>query len=414
MSYIRILSSTMDSLAEIDDYESLLPIHRWHGIGEIELRINKYKKHVDKLVKGNLIVIGKDLHKVFIIKHREIELNEQGKASENWLIKGLSLKSVIGQRITVPPSHTAYDNKSANAETVMKHYVDRNVINPVDPKRKIHEVVLATNQNRGPQISWNSRFKNLAEEIAEISLTSGLGWDVYLDIDTKKWVFDVQVGKDLTVNQDILPPVIFSPQFESLQSLQYVESELNYKNIAFVAGQGEGVARRVIELGVSEGLARHELFIDARDIAETIEEEGEEPIPRPEVDIIRDLTARGNQQLAEMMQEEYLEGQILTPVKRTEYESRDFFFSPQQPAVEETNRVKVFSSFMYEEDYNLGDIVTVQNKDWGVTLDTRLTEIKEIYEAGGFKLEATFGNNRPTLIQKIKRELAQMSGEVRR
>ncbi|MED4461870.1 siphovirus ReqiPepy6 Gp37-like family protein [Metabacillus fastidiosus] len=390
---IRILSAAMDILGEIDNYESMFFIHRCHGIGEIELRINRYKKHVDKLLKGNLILVGSQLNKVFQLKHREIELDENGKITENWLIKGFALKVVVAQRITIPPNHTAYDNKQGNAETVMKHYVDRNIINLADPKRKIPELILAINQNRGTSISWQSRYKNLAEEMTEISLAAGLGWDVYLDIQQKKWVFDVFEGRNLTVNQSINPPVIFSPQFESLKSLHYTESELNYKNIAYVAGQGEGVDRRVIELGNQSGLSRHELFIDARDIeeetdVETIDTEGNkvtEKVPRPEADIIKDLTDRGRRQLQEFLQEEYLEGQILTD-----------------------------SPFVYEKDYNLGDIVTVQSKDWGVTLDTRITEIKEIYEQSGFKIEAVFGNDRPTLIQKIKQELSQISGEVRR
>lgn len=165
--------------------------------------------------------------------------------------------------------------------------------------------------------------------------------------------------------------------------MHYVESKLNYRNVAYVAGQGEGVKRRVIIVGDAVGALRREVFIDARDVAE--ETEDDPPKQRPEKDIIRDLTNRGNQKLQEFLQEEYLEGQILT-----------------------------HSTFVYEEDYDLGDIVTVQNTDWGVTLNARITEIKEIYETSGFRIEAVFGNNRPTLIKKIKQELSQMSGEVRR
>lgn len=390
---IRILSSSMDILAEIDNYNSMFFIRRFHSIGELELRMNRYKKDADKLQRGNLILIGNDLNKVFVIKHREIELDENGKITENWLIKGLALKSVIAQRITVPPSHTGYDNKQGNAETVMKHYVDRNIINPVDVKRKIPQLVLAPNLNRGQSVSWSSRYKNLAEEMTDISLATGLGWDVSLDIHNKKWVFDVVEGRNLIANQSINPPVIFSPQFESLKSLHYTESEMNYKNIAYVAGQGEGVDRRVIELGIDTGLNRHEVFIDARDVSEEDDVEvtdGEgntttEKVPRPEKEIIKDLTDRGNQQLDQLSQEHYLEGQILTN-----------------------------SPFVYQKDYDLGDNVTIQNKEWNITMDARITEIKEIYEESGFNIEGTFGNDIPTLIKKIKQEFAQISGEVRR
>lgn len=379
MQPIRIISPDFQLLGEIDNYESMLPVFSFHGVGSIELRINRYKKYVEHLIKNNIIMINPK--KAFIIKHREIELDENGKITENWLIKGLALKAVIGQRITVPPSTTAYDNKQGDAETVMKHYIDTNVVNPLDPKRKIENVIIAPNQNRGSSISWQSRFKNLAEEISSISLNTGLGWDIYIDTKLKKWVFDVVEGKDLTVNQSENPPVIFSPQFDSLKQLAYTESELNFKNAAYVGGQGEGADRRIVEIGTNTNLERHEIFIDARDV----KEKDEDDQPLPEQTIVQNLTDRGQQQLNELLHEEYLEGQILT-----------------------------MSPFKYEVDYNLGDIVTVQNKDWLVTMDTRITEIKEIYESTGYRIEAVFGNDRPTLIKKIKQELSQISNEVRR
>ena len=378
---IRVLSRNMDILGEIDDYESMFFTRSWHGIGSIELRINRYKKYADTLLKNNLILVGRDLNKVFIIKHREIELDSDGKITENWLIKGYALKSIVAQRLTIPPSHTAYDNKSGSYETVMKHYVNNHLVNPVDIKRKITNLIIAPDQQRGGYISYSSRFKNVAEEQSTLSLSSGLGWDVLLDLDNKRFVFDVFAGRDLTQSQSSNPPVIFSPQFDSIETMSFAQSELNYKNVAYVAGLGEGVERRVVEIGDFAGLDRHELFIDARDVAET-DDEGN---PIPEEQIIQSLIDRGQQKLKEMMQEEYLEGQILTK-----------------------------SPFVYEKDYDLGDIVTIQNLDWGVTLDARITEIKEIYEPSGFKLEATFGNNKPTLIQKIKQELSQISGELRK
>jgi hypothetical protein len=381
MKPIRILTPVLDLLAEIDDYESLLFTRRWHEVGEFELRINRHKRHTELLQRGNLIMLGASRNKVGIIRHREIELDENGKKTENWLIKGIALKGVTAQRITVPPVGDSHDRASGAAETVMKRYVDNHIVNPVDVKRKIDMLVIASDQQRGSQISWESRFKNLADELIEISKASGLGWDVILDFEQKKWIFDVFEGRDLTVNQSVNPPVIFSPQFESLKQLSFVESDYNYKNYGYIAGQGEGEERRVVEVGEAEGLSRIETFIDSRDISE----EDESGQALPEEQVIAKLRERGQQKLSEFAQEFFLEGQILTN-----------------------------SPFAYEKDYDLGDIVTIQNREWGVTRDARITEIKEIYEPGGFQIEATFGESRPTLVKKLKQELAQISGEVRK
>ncbi|WP_281168138.1 Gp37-like protein [Desulfoscipio gibsoniae] len=52
--------------------------------------------------------------------------------------------------------------------------------------------------------------------------------------------------------------------------------------------------------------------------------------------------------------------------------------------------------FQYEVDWDSGDLVTVQNKAWNLTMDTRITEVEETYETGGFKLNVTFGHTLPS------------------
>lgn len=373
-------------LGEIDRYESLQITRSWHGIGDIEMRVNRYIKHVDKLRRGIIIFPHAYLNKGCVIRHKEIELDENGKATENWIIRAMSLKEWVSQRLTMPPEEKAYDRITADVETVMVHYIKNNVTNPTNPKRKLDGIVQGENNKRGETIEWQSRYKNLAEELGKIGLQSGLGWNIEIDYENQQFVFKVLEGRNLTASQSDLPPAIFSPEFNTLGELSYTESELEYKNCAIVAGQGEGAERRIVETGDSDssGFERYELFVDARDVSEETEpEDGEEPKPRPEQDIINDLLNRGEQKLSEHEQEIYMEGQTLTK-----------------------------SRLEYEKDYNLGDIVTLQNKGWGITMDSRITEVKEIYEADGSKIELTFGNDRPTLIDKIKQEMSGMQQEL--
>ena len=115
----------------------------------------------------------------------------------------------------------------------------------------------------------------------------------------------------------------------------------------------------------------------ARDVAETTKSEGSNgEIPIPETEIIAQLNDRGNKSLSEMDKIVSFESEILT-----------------------------YGPFIYEQDWDLGDIVTVQDKKWGLTLNTPIPEVKEIYAASGFRLEATFGKTVPTLIEKIKKTI---------
>ena len=85
---------------------------------------------------------------------------------------------------------------------------------------------------------------------------------------------------------------------------------------------------------------------------------------------------RGMQKLAEYEKVQAFEGEILTQ-----------------------------SNLVYEEDYDLGDIVTIHSPEWGVIVNNRIESITEIYEQGGFRLEAAFGTEIPSFSRTLKKEL---------
>ena len=80
--------------------------------------------------------------------------------------------------------------------------------------------------NRGSQIKWESRYKNVAEELENIGQIGNLGWTVYADIPRNKFIFDVVEGKDLIQeNADGNHPVFFSPDFSTVESQNFVNSD---------------------------------------------------------------------------------------------------------------------------------------------------------------------------------------------
>lgn len=374
MQPIRILTTDFQFLGEIDDYESLQFTRRFHKPGEFEIHINVNKNLTETLQEDHLIYLSPI--KVGVIRHRELSKEN----TETLVIKGYTLKGILSRRITVPPIGQGFDKMNSNAEAVIKYFIRQNAVNPVDPKRIIPNLVISNNLNRGPTVDWQSRYKNLVEEIETISNTAGIGWDVYLDFENQRFVFDVKESRNLTASQSQLPPVIFSIDFDNIKNQRFTDSSINHKNFGYVGGQGEEEERRIVEVGHTAGLDRIEEFIDARDVSETITletEDGSQEVPIAIPDIIASLTERGNQKLQELKKIQSFESEILT-----------------------------YGPFVYEQDWDLGDIVTVQDKKWGITLDTPIPEVKEIYEASGFRLEATFGNTVPTLVEKIKKTIA--------
>jgi len=341
---LNIIDRDFNFLGQIDNYESFIMTKKWYSVGSFELHLHEDNNFADKLIKENIIFTNEK--KAYVILHRELNSTD-GKL----VVKGLELKSYLGRWLVFPPAGQAYFRVNSNVETIIKEYVAATL-----QRKGITNIVVAPNQNRGVTTTYQSRYKNLADELEKLSLASGLGWDITLDIENKRFVFDVYEGQDRTANQDILPPAIFSIEYDNVAEQTLIDSRMNYANVAVVAGQGEGVDRAITIVGDAEGLDSFELFVDARDI------ENEE-----------DLPVRGGQKLAEVQEV--------------------FTFD---------SRVSTDKNLIYEEDFELGDIVTIQNKKWNVTTDRRITEVTEIYEKDGFKLDVTFGESIPTIKDMIK------------
>ncbi|NGP59973.1 hypothetical protein FLT15_16935 [Paenibacillus thiaminolyticus] len=241
----------------------------------------------------------------------------------------------------------------------MKHYVNNHVVKAPMQRAStpigISVFVCAPDLQRGKYTPWQTRYEQLEQVIQAIAEWCDIGWLVRLDFAARKWVFDVVEGRNLTTSQRALPPVIFSHEYDNIQSQQYVDSLLQFKNTGYAGGKGEDEDRVMQMVGGASGLDRREVFLDCSSAEDAIE-----------------LAEMGEQKLSELKQIQTYNGIVLN-----------------------TN------SFQYEKDWDLGDIVTLQNARWGLTMDARITEVKEIYEPAS-KIEIVLGNEIPTITKYVK------------
>lgn len=350
MQPVRIIDMDFNLLGEIDNYESLQFTRRHFRAGEFELHIAIGKRYVDQLLKDRVIFLGNQQHKAGYIVSREVKLNEDG--SETVIVKGPTLGGVLDRRLTIADS---YDRFRGAAETLMKHYVNRHIVDGVYPERKMPFFICAPDQARGIETPWQTRYEPLDHVITEIANWCELGWQVSLDFDTKKWVFDVRTGRDLTVDQSVNPPVIFSRGFDNVSSQQFIDSDASYRNVGYAGGPGEEEDQTVLVIGTASGFDRREVYLDASEAADAAE-----------------IAELGEVKLAGYRQIKTFDGKVIDT-----------------------------GSFIYEQDWDLGDIVTLQNLDWGLQSNTRIIEVREIYEQE-VKIEVLLGDEIPTITSVVR------------
>lgn len=361
---IYIFNKDLNPLGVVDTFYSLSWIRRYHETGRFELHLALTHKNLDLFEIGNIIYKpGND--EAGVIDYRNLSQDVEGH--ETLVLTGSFATGYLDRRII-----WGQEIINGTAENAMRTLVTKHAINPTNTDRKIPNLILGEVKGYTERIDYQISYANLLEELQGISKLSGIGFKTVLDIHAEKFVFELYKGLDRTIYQATNSPAIFSNEYENVFEQEYVNSIDNYRNIVLIAGEGEGTDRKSAVIGTGLGLDRYELYIDARDLRQ----EDEDGNPITDADYLAMLKDRGQ-------------------IKLQEYKKLETF--------ESTINV-THGNLKYKEDFDLGDIVTVMNKNWNVLVNPRITEIKEIYEPGKSEVYVTFGDKVPTLIDKIKRE----------
>lgn len=360
---IYIFDRALNFKGIVDNFMSLQWTRRYYKSGEFELRCPLTTESLSLLQRENIIYKKDDIEAGYI-EFRQLQQDQEGK--EILIVKGKFLTGYLNRRII-------WGTKIINdtCEKAMRILVEDNCINPTDTNRIIPNLVLGTLNNFTGSVNYQVSYKNLADEIENLSNISNLGHRINFDITNKKMIFDVYKGLDRSVNQSTNPRAIFSKEFENILEQEYVDSLNNYKNVALIGGIGEGALRKLATVGSSTGLDRFELFNDQKSLSNVVNN-----VTMSDEEYTNLLIGKGNETLAETKEIQTFE-----------------------------SKINLNSSLKYRTDFDLGDIVTCLSKRWEVTLDTRITEIEEVYEEQGQQINIVFGNNIPTLIDKIKQKI---------
>lgn len=348
---IKIFSPDISLLGEIDLFNSLIFNRSYSDIeSDFQLITEVTVKNINLLKKNNLIMINNDNEKVGIIRHSKIDLTEDGK--EILLVKGFSIDNILNNRI-VYISNNESETKFAGTDVdLIEKLINENFINPVDVDRRIDNLVLDIDKSLGVDILWqiNSN-KFVGDTITEVCKSTNLGYKIYLDFNIKKLVLTLYKGHDLSDR------VVFNPALDNIKNMRYTHSNIDYKNTLYI----QTTNKNAITINnysidkINKGVDRFEGFYN----------QGEINADESFEDVIEQYF--NNNQLVES-----IEGDIIST-----------------------------SLFTYKKDFNIGDVVTVRNKKWGISKDLRITNETNIYESNP-RITFTFGEPAPTLARKIK------------
>lgn len=344
-----LLDKNLKRIEIIEQYRSFIWTNRYYTPGDFELYTPATKSLLAKIKRDYFIMRSDDLTQAMIIQNYTITTDVEN--GDYLTITGKSLKSILERRIIWPQTTI-----NGNLETQMRKLVTQNAISPTDSNRVISRLEL------GPTIGLTQTIKaqftgdNLSEVLTEIGQTYGIGHDVKLDYENKKFKFVLLQGKNRSYNQSANARVVFSNAFENLLTTNYAYNSENFKSLVFVAGEGQGKTRKTVQVGTGNDLNRFEIYLDARDVSSN-----DGAIGTNEYNQL--LFERGVQELADKTINEEVSGEVV-------------------------------SNFTYKlnQNYYLGDIVEVRN-DYGVRMAPRIIEVIECHDENGYTCVPTFSSD---------------------
>ena len=425
---IYVLDKNLDVVYVIDTYKSCIWSNRYVELGDCEVYLPVTADMLSVLIMGYYLV---RLNDDMICRITKVELQTDAEDGDYLIVTGQDTKGLCDQRIvwdtmTCDGSVEAFIRKMVTSAMITPSITERRMTKPNG------SALLSLGDPAGFAEVMNEQvtYKNLGEKIREYCTKYGWGYKMILNGTILNFL--LYKGVDRSDN------VIFSDDYENLDATTYIEDDTRLGNVALVGGEGEGSARTRNVSGSASGADRYEIFVDAKDITHTVSwidlvtlypttasggqgyftTEGSQTVYRLNylnIHIVDD------EQLGRL-RNKYPSGKIVTvdgidyyqvsnvtiadvpsssPADNENVTLRDVIYdvyllnrgyeklAEYGEKVSFNGTIEPDVTFQYKEDYNLGDIVTVENQ-YGVSASVRIVEVIEVDDDNGYSVQPKF------------------------
>lgn len=368
----------------IDTYSSVIWASRYNTVGDCEVVIAASFENLKKIKESRYIVRDDD---DMVCEIEKIEIKTDIENGNQFIIYGTDVKKILKQRIVAKQI-----NFNGLVEDYIRTLINESIIEPIDEDRKIDNFILGEKQGFTETIKQQTTYDNVGEKIEEICKQYGWGYKIILN--NEQFVFLLYKGKDLSEY------ISFTESNDNISTTEYLEDNKNVKNVALVAGEGEGANRTTVTVGEGKGIDRHELYVDSRDVSSAINyDELIKSYPGGTIkkidgksyyqvngENIAIITYYENSEDSQDITDCILLSDVYTESLKSEgYEALAGCIS----AISFSGTVIVNCGYTYKMDYNLGDIVNVES-EYGISINIRITEIVESKDGNGYTIMPTF------------------------
>ena len=364
-----ILDNDLNVVRGVELFQSMIWTRKYYESGDFELYLpattESFKTYSDAAKNHYYIIQAKDataahLKNVPIMVVNSVTLDDTFDKGDFLIVKGKQVKSLLMNRIVWGETKQV----AGPVQDVFRQLVIENLINPTDGDRAIPNIILGdivedhpfNKPDAVPFVNADLTGSTLYDAFVKIAKDQHVGWDIVLDFTVRKLKFVMLGWTDRSRAQTETPWVTFSVEYDNLIKTSYKIDSDNYKNIALVASTYEEFdksSRTVKTIDASKivkpyklatkpaGMNRYELYVKGDSV------KLDDPTTS-EVDV------------AKLNKNNETKG-------RTELEK-------YKSKIDISAEVSANITYQYDEDYFLGDMVTIQN-EYGIRYDARVTSV---------------------------------------
>ena len=347
--------------AVCDSFSSLLWNIEYYKCGAFEVYIAASLRNIEIFQTGR--IVGRDDDKEHFGLIESVELETDSEDGDYLIIKGRFLMCLLERRIIYP---TLNFTTMITYGMIIQKAVENNALvsgNRLIPSLKLGEMQGACwSQTTKLQVSYENLMEWIYTICEKIGGTANIRLSKIAE-EQYEMIFDLLQGADRSMMQEENPHIVFSDSYNNLLSFTYFTDTSVKRNFAYVLGKGEGEQRKrttYFEDSEPALLDRYEVYVDAKDISDEEQKNGETK-PIPDAEYIELLKEKGKQNIVPITMK-----------------------SESQIAVQSTQ-------FQYGVDYFVGDFVTVEHHRFGIRQNKiQLVGMIESFDRNGRNLTPTF------------------------
>lgn len=357
-----IFDKDFQTIGSIGIFNTLLWRRRYYSPGMFELYV---PAEYFGLINTGRYLYRNDRMELGVI--REVNFTRGERSERTAYCKGYFAEHLLNNHVLYPAF-----NETGTPEMLARSVVDQYVINPDNADRRNPYIRLGDMTGGGGTVTLQNTGDCVGDRLYDTLKTQEMSQRLVFDYLENTLAYEVWKGLDRTDMQTENSWAIFSDSFCNIKSAQYDRDESDCKNVAYVAGEGEGAARKVIEVDIRQNPdeERRELWVDARDL-----QQHSNNVEYTDAQYHDLLFQRGLEKLADYAGIEKIDSDV-------------------DPS----------ANLVYGIDFDLGDLCTYRYNDVNIECSKRITEIQEVLEGSKRTLSIIFGNDSASDFKKIIRK----------